>query len=469
MITNYNNSLAKLKEFFEEKNSLTELNIPELIFIDTNTSANLLNGLIIDNNNLTKISFPNLEQQPYYFINKNLKEVNLNSLKRVEFGIYRINNSELYTHFLQNTKIRKLNLPNFVGTASSNNALPSGITDIENSLAETASFWNNYWLEDVSFGNENMLSTTVCFNGFWFRNNYFLQSLRLNYPFVIRLVKGVAGFSRNPIGSGNGKIYVPDDLLEDYLAAEGWNELGQRGKILPLSQYTEITDTITDSWETILNNCNSGQVGKYNIGDTKTIYINNTPTQMVVVAKNKDILADNSGTAKLTWLEKTISRFETYTTRESYSTENPRRFSNTPNVHTILEDFYNGLDSIFTAPTGIKTVTKTNYGYNAAGNPELSTSNEKIWLPSAEEINLSQNAAGTGEYEFFTDSQPNYTIGATNLTVMNGERISFALRDISNGSSDYLDIVRATASGSPAMELVTNNSQQPYFVLGFCT
>lgn len=469
MITNYNNSLAKLKEFFEEKNSLTELNIPELIFIDTNAAASLLNGLIIDNDNLTTISFPNLEQQPYYFVNRNLKELNLNSLKRVEFGVYNLNNSELRTRFLQNTKIRKLNLPNFIGTASSNNALPSGITDIENDLAKTASFWDNYWLEDVSLGNQNMLPTNVCFNGFWFRNNYFLQSLRLNYPFVITLVKGIAGFSRNPIGSGNGRIYVPDDLLEDYLAAEGWNELGQRGKIYPLSQYIEITDTITDSWETILNNCNSGQIGKYNIGDTKTIYINNTPTQMVIVDKEHDMLADNSGFAKLTWLEKTISRFNTYSTLESYTTDTPRRFSNATNTRAILEELYNGLDSIFTASTGIKTVKKTNLGRNAAGNPEVSTSNEKLWLPSAEEINISQNATGAGEYTFFSNSEPNYTIGATNLTTINGERVSFALRDISNNSSDYLDIVRATASGSPAMELVTNNSQQPYFILGFCT
>ena len=46
MITNYEASLEKLREFFED--SLSELDIPELIFINTNATANYLNGLIID-------------------------------------------------------------------------------------------------------------------------------------------------------------------------------------------------------------------------------------------------------------------------------------------------------------------------------------------------------------------------------------------------------------------------------------
>ena len=51
MITNRETSLAKLKEFFED--SLSELNIPELIFLETNLNSKQLNGLIISNDNLT--------------------------------------------------------------------------------------------------------------------------------------------------------------------------------------------------------------------------------------------------------------------------------------------------------------------------------------------------------------------------------------------------------------------------------
>ena len=67
MITNYSDSLNKLGEFFSD--SLSELNIPELIYIDTNAGVTDLNGLVIDNDNLKHIVFKNLEQQPYYLVN----------------------------------------------------------------------------------------------------------------------------------------------------------------------------------------------------------------------------------------------------------------------------------------------------------------------------------------------------------------------------------------------------------------
>ena len=53
MITNYSDSLNKLGEFFSD--SLSELNIPELIYIDTNAGVTDLNGLVIDNDNLKDV------------------------------------------------------------------------------------------------------------------------------------------------------------------------------------------------------------------------------------------------------------------------------------------------------------------------------------------------------------------------------------------------------------------------------
>jgi len=476
MITNYETSLEKLREFFED--SLSELDIPELIFINTNATANYLNGLIIDNNNLKKINFPNLEQQPYYLINKNLQEINLNSLKRIEFGLLNLNSSSLYTHFLQNTKIRKLELPNFIGTASGNSALPPGGTNINADNASTASFWNNYWLSDVSLGNSKMKEiNNNYFNGFWFRNNYFLTSLRLNYPYVIKLVKGTLGFNTTPIGAGNGYIYVPDNLLENYKQADGWSQIGN--KIKKMSDYETDRIVIKDSlekigWETIISDCNRKNTNNYKIGDTKTILINGIPVQMVIVDKNTDTL-NNSETAQLTWLAKTISIFDPVNTYEIYDNSKLPQYGNALNFKNQLNNILNNIDdvneqSVLKQSNGIKKVIKNSYGFDSAGNGRYISSEELIWVPSAYEIGLAATAGGLKRYSYFSATNPaNYTIGATNLTIMNNERVSFALRDITNSSSNYLDIARATISGSPPMEIIAGNSQQPYLVFGFCT
>jgi len=476
MITNYETSLEKLREFFED--SLSELNIPELIFIDTNVTANYLNGLIINNNNLKKINFPNLEQQPYYLITKNLQEINLNSLKRIEFGLLNLNSSSLYTHFLQNTKIRKLELPNFIGTASANTALPPGGTNINADNANSASFWNNYWLSDVSLGNSKMKEiNNNYFNGFWFRNNYFLTSLRLNYPYVIKLVKGTLGFNTTPIGAGNGYIYVPDNLLDNYKQADGWSQIGN--KIKGMSSYEVDRAIVKDSleevsWNTILSDCNRKNTNNYKIGDTKTIFIKGIPIQMVIVDKNTDFLND-SETAQLSWLGKTISIFDTINTYEIYDSLKLPQYKNALSFKNQLNDIFNNIDnideqSILKQTNGIKTVIKNSYGFDSAGNGRYITSEEKIWVPSAYEIGLAATAGGLRRYSYFSTSNPaKYTVGATNLINLNNENISFALRDITNSSSNYLDIARATTSGSSPMEVVAGSSQQPYLVFGFCT
>ena len=85
MISNSQSSAIKLKQFFEYDTALTELDIPELTNIDTETSVSTyLNGLYINNPSLKKINFENLEQSPFVLLGNNLTSVNLSNLKRIE-------------------------------------------------------------------------------------------------------------------------------------------------------------------------------------------------------------------------------------------------------------------------------------------------------------------------------------------------------------------------------------------------
>ena len=481
MITNYSDSLNKLGEFFSD--SLSELNIPELIYIDTNAGVTDLNGLVIDNDNLKHIVFKNLEPQPYYLVNKNLETINLESLKRIEFGNNSILNDNFATRFLHDTKLRTLELPNFLGVVSTGFALGGNDINYEE-FASRASFWNNYWLEDVSLGNENLLPTTTVFNGFWFNNNYSLTSLRLNYPYVITLTKGTVGFRNTPILAGNGYIYVPDNLVDAYRTNGEWSQLGT--KILGLSQYAnkraQIADTLSNiSWSEIIDDCNSSdssRTERYQIGDTKTVTINGIPIQMVIVGKNHDTLAGSSNLAKISWLGRTIAMFEPVSTAETYSNDKPRQYGNATNFHNYLSNIFSNIDGedetddqySLKKPTGIKTVDKPSSGLDNVGGKYYYTSEEKIWVPSAYEIGLDSASGSLRTYDYFSENPANYTIGATTLTRFDNTPIAIALRDITNNSSSYLDIAIAqTGSNSAPMGVASGSSQRPFVVFGFCT
>lgn len=73
---------------------------------------------------------------------------------------------------------------------------------------------------------------------------------------------------------------------------------------------------ITDSWATIVANCNNGTAAtKYNVGNYKYLDLGTEGNiRMQIVAKNKDVLADNTGNASLTWVA-----METLTTAKRWN------------------------------------------------------------------------------------------------------------------------------------------------------
>ena len=477
MITNSTTSLNMLNSFFQ--NELSTLDIPELVRIDTSGNYIQQNGLVLINSALKTINLTNMEQSPYVFSCAELSEINLEHLQQIEFPEYLVNSLYSFpTKFLHNTKIQTLNLPNFKGTTT---PLPQydGNEGINSAAAEYASFWNNYWLHSVNLGNSLMSSTensNFKFNGYWFRNNYFLKFLKLNYPYVIPLVR-TAGFNTTPIGSGNGYIYVPKNLLNSYKSADNWQEFSNKFKTIEDDYENDLSidnDSITDSWAEIITKCNNGTaVNVYNIGDTKTLKINNTPHQFTIVGKEIDPLCDNQGNltgqnAQLSWMETTISRFEQNNVND-FADNSPRQFSNAINFHAILTNIYNQIEeSILKSSTGIKTVIKYSRGYidaNGTYNANASSIESGLWPPSIAELGLVSNPI----YPYYVNKTINYYLGATNINRINNNKISVALRDYDNSSTNYPNLLIPNDISGEPMTMATNTYGTPYLILGFCT
>lgn len=489
MITNSNTSFLKLKSFFE--NGLSELDIPELIRLEnTNTGSNIWNALILNetNSNLTSIKFHNLEQSPYVITGENLSNIDLENLRQVEVG--NVNNNSLNSvssKILQNTKIQKLNLPNFVGSSYPTSRIN---TDIGSTDVAHTSFWNNYWLTDVVLGNSQMKQSDYpnhVFNGFWFRNNYFLKSLRLYYPYVIP-IEGVGGLSSTPIGrnNGNGYIYVPDDLVTTYQRTTGWQAFDI--KIKGLSEYIEPNlDTITDSWATIIENCRNGNTDNYNLGDTKSLEINGIKTQFIIIGKNQDQLYNdpnnnyNNGSEKaaLSWMERTISRFSTENIANNF--QNGRSaYRDDIVLHQYLkENIYDKIQNDVRA--NIKPVIKYSQGYtentsvrdlatkNSSENP---TYLEYIWPFSSIELGKDTTSGQAFRYQYFSGSTApilNYYLGDTLINSIGSQKISIALRDYSNIGQTVPDCLQPSNTAGESMIVSDSSPNNPYLIIGFCT
>lgn len=481
MISNSINSKNQLKSFFN--NELISLNLPDLIHIDTNTlNKTYLNGLYINNSEIQEINFENLEQSPFILLGDNIKSINLNGLKRIEPKSNQISNDALFYslryRFLSNTKLKELILPNFEGVTNMQNEADYGSPSSSNI---NASFTDNYWLREVTLGNNEIATTNTHLNGYWFANCYSLKYLKILYPFVIPLASNV-GFQTNPIGAGNGRIYVPDNLVDAYKAATYWSTYNE--KIFSLSQYEldkAEENEITDSWPQIIENCNNGlAAGMYQVGDYKTLEINGCPTQMVIVntanagngtSSNRDVLASNpSQPVQLTWMEKTISRFN----KNSITSVSPYSYNNSESFQTILENIFNGIsdDTGLKSNNGIKLVQKSCFGFESGSASSTSSLNNfKIWVPSAAEVGFRQSQTNL-VYDYFKNSSgiiqtPNYRLGETNLYTDNDSvRVNIALRDFDNNNNSRPAVVQ---SGPDSSTLNTNPDTASYIIFGFCT
>lgn len=487
MIVNSAQSLTKLGDFFQKSPNLTELDIPEMIHLDGNSEYSTPLSLL--DTNIKSIKFKNLEQAPFYIGGNKLQNIELNKLKYIEFGRYILNNvlTNYYISFLQNTKIQNLNLPSFLGTT---NPIPGNgdIYGMEIPIL-CASFRDNYWLRDVAFGQDvssiRTISRDECFNGYWFANNYNLKFLRLYYPYVLPLNRQPLGLQTTPIGTGkgNGYIYVPDELVDAYKEEQNWNILVS--KIRPMSMYaqakSEDNDSIIKSWAEIIADCNNNLLDPtiYQVGATKTLFINGVPTQMVIVqVGNNGMNAAQSiynrtadgASPSLIWLEKTINRFNTVPLSGLNSSNIARQYKNVTSLQQHLNTLYENIDDeALRANDGIKTMRKYGYGDNETGTDEnYYYCDVKLWVPSTSELGsgIHNSNQRMPIYSYFKNDyiKPDYKLGETN----NRTGVSIVTRDFSGNANSYLDSMQYNEEEG-YMTPISNSATNPYVIFGFAT
>lgn len=312
-------------------------------------------------------------------------------------------------------------------------------------------------IESYGFANDPKLKTVDLTNvneEITIASSSFNFSYQLEF-FIIRsrLIANLStSLSNLKIGKGIGGIYVPSNLVSSYKSATNWSNYADN--IYSINDYP-ITDysTIQDSWEQIFASQQDGTYStKYQIGDTKKISFNGYDVYMEIIAFDTDELADNSGTAKITWVSKFM-----YESRKILDDNQNRE--ETDWEESYLRNWFHtdGLESInLIVQNNIKEVTKTYLNFNG----ETLQSVDKIWLLSARQVNLSGSIENYGcQYSSFNKSR-------------------FTLINNILGSSSSMCITRSQIEGTSMNDKgcfrifnggTTSTNIIGYYIFGFCT
>lgn len=254
--------------------------------------------------------------------------------------------------------------------------------------------------------------------------------------------------------SGSCRIYVPDNLVSSYKSNPNWAV--NSANIYPISSYPVAPTyggTITDSWETIIQNCEDGNIDGYNIGDTKEIICNGFYINMVIVAKNSDIIHDGDGAkASLTWIsEKTVP----FSQKMRASANNTGGWRD-----SLMREAINDENQFIIYPevirTGIKSVDKTCFIKGSTV-----TVDDKIWIPSIREVfGEGSNRENSGvTYTNYFDSADARKV----FDVTTGQYITWHLRSTS-GTDNF-----ATVKSSGVLGDIYATYDAHSKVFGFCT
>ena len=296
-------------------------------------------------------------------------------------------------------------------------------------------------------------------------NNY-TKSMNLKHVIIHNPIQAIASYPNflqsEPFGYYNeGCIYVPANLVNTYKNATNWSayadyifpiQIGQDGEVV-----LKEGDTITDTWQQILTAEDNGTyITKYHIGDTKTLTINEQDVQMEIVAFDTDLL-ENGNTAKITWMCKLIPAIamQFFPKSGSQTTSIPDWRSSL--VYTYMNDtIYNSLDS--TIKLAIQPVKK--YFIDSTNTEQFSY--EKLWLPSAQELNVTGYETSGTTYSCFDTNNTRFKhLDKDYIT-----SCSWYTRSLT-GNKTVLVINGSPHSIRPYTDSNANTSY--YVVFGFCT
>lgn len=258
------------------------------------------------------------------------------------------------------------------------------------------------------------------------------------------------------IALGDGGIYVPADLLDSYKSATNWSTYAKN--IYLIGEYPKsVFDSINDSWTDILTNADYATA--YAVKDTKTMELTDgTKIKMDLAAFDTDIKADDSGTAKMTWIchgvPMTHRMNATRTTEGGWVGSEMRSW--------LISDILSKI------PTEIKShIVSVKKSYRSKSpNDETLWSNDEIWIPSYKEVGLSNTSYIESDGVTYPDLFTSGTMSAANSTRIkyntSGSEGGWWLR--SAYSSSYFSCVNVDGG-----ENSRSANSSSGVVFGFCT
>lgn len=297
-------------------------------------------------------------------------------------------------------------------------------------------------------------------------NNNNLEKLILSNSNTINTLYNASTLASTKIAKMQGAIFVPSNLLSDYKTSS--NYLPYRYLIFPIGSSPETNHyaTITDSWTDILAACNDGTyVSKYNVGDTAAVLIDGNYYLFEIVAKCNDmntatadtaepLSSDNTKFAHLTWLltncYSSAKMNNSGTNAGGWDSSIMKSWLNSTVFALLPQELQNG----------ILAVDKTCQQGKADSGTTTTSTNNKLWLPSAREIFGGSSYESSGLVYTTQFSSANARIKFDNT----GATKSWWTR---SASSAYTGHFRSVNSYGSVNDSYANYSYGAVF--GFCT
>lgn len=294
--------------------------------------------------------------------------------------------------------------------ALANSIIDRSITELKDDISTTIAlyaFYNCTALTSVNFPNVTSVGTAsfrkctslakadfgscVAFSSNIFQNCSKLSAL------ILRDVAAVSSLSGNLSGtliaSGTGYIYVPRALVDSYKAATNWSTYA--AQIRAIEDYPGVCDPYT--WEGVFANIDDGSYASvYSVGDLVPLDLGSEGIiDMQIVAFDSDDKSDGSGKAAISWIGKQVLATKVEMNPALVSNDDGTYQEGTGTIggwekSTMRLHLQNTIMPI--VPTlllnNIKEVVKEHLAYNESGAKYTQTTNEKIWIPAQQEIDV---------------------------------------------------------------------------------
>ena len=219
-ITSYtNNRVTELRSSaFNGSSKLQTVSLPKVIKIGDNVFGNC--------SVLTSLDIPLVTEtgSSCFSFCSVLTEIDLQYLTTLGSGAF---------HYCK--KLQRVSLPlvSTIGSSTFNHC--ENLTDV-NLPSVTAIDANTFMYCTALTKLELPALTEMAASAFNYASKF--ETLILSNTVGVVTLK-TSSFSNNPIASGTGYIYVPDELVEDYKVATNW--VNYANQIKPLSEYVEVS------------------------------------------------------------------------------------------------------------------------------------------------------------------------------------------------------------------------------------